>query len=330
MSFRGLKLIIRSILVAAVLVAFVGPWAGGAGAEDYPARPIHLIVPYPAGGANDIFARLIGQKLNDSLGKPVVIENRAGASTMIASGFVAKAAPDGYTLLLNNSTLGITTILYKTVPYKLDDFTFIAPVANSPIVLVVTQSSPLHSLTDLVAAAKAAPGKLNYAATGPGGATHLISEHFNRIFGVRTVEVDYRGAAPLMTDLLGGQVEFYFEPVNGSMEPITSGQLRALAVTSEVRLPAAPGVPTFKELGTPAMTATIAYGIFGPAHLPGDIVAKLNSAIGAAVRSPDVNARFVAEGDVPMTAMPAAFAAQFRANVGFWADVIKPLNLRLD
>jgi tripartite-type tricarboxylate transporter receptor subunit TctC len=317
---------LRSILIAAVLAVL----AGSARAEDYPTRPIHLIVPYPAGGANDIFARLIGQKLNDSLGKPVVIENRAGASTMIANAFVAKAAPDGYTLLLNNSTLGITTILYKKVSYRLDDFTFIAPVANSPIILVVNQSSPLRSLKDLVAAAKAAPGKLNYAATGPGGATHLISEHFNRVFGVRTVEVDYRGAAPLLTDLLGGQVDFYFEPVNGSMDPIKAGQLRALAVTSEARLAAAPDVPTFKELGTPAMTATIAYGIFGPAHLPDEIVAKLNTAIGAAVLAPDVNARFLAEGDVPKTATPAQFAAQFRANVGFWADVIKPLNLQLD
>ncbi len=312
------------------LIAGLALLAGAAAAEDYPARPIHLIVPYPAGGANDIFARLVGQKLNDSLGKPVVIENRAGASTMIASSFVAKAPADGYTLLLNNSTLGITTILYKTVPYRLDDFTFIAPVANSPIVLVVNQASPLHSVADLVAAAKAAPGKLNYAATGPGGATHLISEHFNRIFEVRTIEVDYRGAAPLLTDLLGGQVEFYFEPVNGSMEPIKGGQLRALAVTSEARLPAAPDVPTFQELGTPAMTATIAYGIFGPAHLPADIVAKLNRAIGAAVSAPDVNARLQAEGDVPVTATPAEFAAQFRANVGFWAEIIKPLNLQLD
>jgi len=304
--------------------------AGGAAAEDYPARPIRLIVPYPAGGANDIFARLIGQKLNDSLGKPVVIENRDGASTMIGSSLVAKAPADGYTLLLNNSTLGTTTVLYRKVPYHLDDFTFIAPVANSPIVLVVNQGSALRSLEDLVAAAKAAPGKLNYAATGPGGATHLITEHFNRAFDIRTIEIDYRGAAPLMTDLLGGQVEFYFEPVNGSMEPIKSGQLRALAVTSEARLAAAPDVPTFKELGYPAMTATIMYGIFGPAHLPPDVVAKLNSAIGAAVQSPDVTARLLAEGDVPVTAAPDQFAAQFRANVGFWADVIKPLNLQLD
>ncbi|MBV8535681.1 MAG: tripartite tricarboxylate transporter substrate binding protein [Alphaproteobacteria bacterium] len=315
-------------LVAAI--AGLALLAGAAAAEDYPARPIHLIVPYPAGGANDIFARLVGQKLNDSLGKPVVIENRAGASTMIASAFVAKAAPDGYTLLLNNSTLGITTILYKTVPYRLDDFTFVAPVANSPIILVVNQSSPLRSVADLVAAAKAAPGKLNYAATGPGGATHLISEHFNRAFGVRTVEVDYRGAAPLLTDLLGGQVDFYFEPVNGSMDPIKAGQLRALAVTSEARLTAAPDVPTFKELGTPAMTATIAYGIFGPAHLPADVTAKLNKAIGAAVSAPDVNARLEAEGDVPVTATPAEFSVQFRANLGFWADIIRPLKLQLD
>jgi tripartite-type tricarboxylate transporter receptor subunit TctC len=249
---------------------------------------------------------------------------------MIANSFVAKAQPDGYTLLLNNSTLGITTILYKKVSYRLDDFTFIAPVANSPIILVVNQQSPLHSVKDIVAAAKAAPGKLNYAATGPGGATHLISEHFNRVFGVRTVEVDYRGAAPLLTDLLAGQVEFYFEPVNGSMEPIKAGQLRALAVTSEARLAAAPDVPTFKELGTPAMTATIAYGIFGPAHLPADIVAKLNQAIGAAVSAPDVNARLQAEGDVPVTSTPAEFGDRFRANVGFWAEVIKPLNLQLE
>jgi tripartite-type tricarboxylate transporter receptor subunit TctC len=316
----------RLIVLAVALMLF----SGGAAAEDYPARPIRLVVPYPAGGANDIFARLIGQKLTDSLGKPVVVENRAGASTMIGSSFVAKAPPDGYTLLLNNSTLGTTTILYKTVPYRLDDFTFVAPVANSPIILVVNQASPLRSLADLVAAAKAAPGKLNYAATGPGGATHLISEHFNSTFGVRTIEVDYRGAAPLLTDLLGGQVEFYFEPVNGSMDPIRAGQLRALAVTSEARLAAAPDVPTFKELGYPAMTATIAYGIFGPAHLPAEVVAKLNRAIGAAVSAPDVNTRLVAEGDVPVTATPEQFAASYRANVGFWAGVIKPLNLSLE
>ncbi len=319
----------RLIGVLVGLLPFIGA-AGPAAAQDYPVRPIRLVVPYPAGGANDIFARLIGDKLNAALGKPVVIENRSGASTMIGSAFVAKAPPDGYTLLLNNSTLGTTTILYKKVPYKLDDFTFVAPVAGSGILLTITPKLAVGSLADLVALAKAEPGKLNYAASGPGGATHLISEHFNRMFGLRTVGIEYRGSSPLMSDLLGGQVQFYFEPVNGALDLIKSGQLHALAVTSPERLTAAPDVPTFKDLGYPAMTATLIYGIFGPAHLPPGIVARLNQAIAAAVRSPEVTARLVAEGDVPMTASPSRFAAEFRDNLAFWAGVIRPLDLDLD
>lgn len=317
-------------LIALALAACVTLAAGAAGAEDYPARPIHLIVPYPAGGANDIFARLIGQKLTDSLGKTVLVENRSGASTMIGSSLVAKAAPDGYTLLLNNSTLGTTTILYKKVPYRLDDFSFVAPVAASGIVLTLSPKMPQKSLAELVAAAKASPGKLNYAASGPGGATHLITERFNRVFGIQTVGINYRGSSPLMTELMAGQVQFYFMPVNGSMELVHNGQLRALAVTSEERLAAASEIPTFKELGYPGMTATLMYGIFGPAHLPGEILARLNRSIGAAVQSPEVKARLVAEGDVPMTASPDEFAAAYRRNLAFWADVIKPLNLELD
>lgn len=315
------------LIAAAVCLVML---AGSAVAEEYPARPIRLIVPYPAGGANDIFGRLVGQKLTDALGKPVVIDNRSGASTMIGSAFVAKAPPDGYTLLLNNSTLGTTTILYKKVPYTLDDFSFIAPVATSGILLTVGPKMPWHSVADLVAAAKASPGKLNYAASGPGGATHLISEQFNRLFELRTIGVEYRGSSPLMTDLFAGQVQFYFMPVNGSLDLVRSGQLRALALTSDERLAAAPEVPTFKDLGHPEMTATIMYGIFGPAHLPKAIVERLNRAIAEAVQSPEVKARLVSEGDVPMVASPDQFAAQFRRNVAFWGEVIKPLNLDLD
>lgn len=331
MTSRLVVPFVRQIVGAGLaLGASLAMRPGAAVAEEYPVRPIRLVVPYPAGGANDIFARLIGDKLNASLGKPVVIENRSGASTMIGSAFVAKAPPDGYTLLLNNSTLGTTTILYKKVPYNLDDFTFIAPVASSGILLTITPKLAVRSLADLIAMAKAQPGKLNYAASGPGGATHLISEHFNRMFGLRTIGIEYRGSSPLMGDLLAGQVQFYFEPVNGALDLIKSGQLHALAVTSPERLAAAPGVPTFKELGYPAMTATLIYGIFGPAHLPPAIVDRLNQAIGAAVRSPEATARLVAEGDVPMTAPPGRFATEFRDNLAFWAGVIRPLNLDLD
>jgi tripartite-type tricarboxylate transporter receptor subunit TctC len=313
------------LIVLASVLSF-----GAAHADDYPSKPIRLIVPYPSGGANDIFARLIGQKLTASLGKPVVIENRGGASTMLGGDLVAKAPPDGYTLLLNNSTLGTTTVLYKKVPYRLDDFAFIAPIAKTGILLTVNPKFPAHSLADLVAAAKASPGKLNYASSGRGGATHLITEHFNRLFDLKTTGVEYRGSSPLMTDLLAGQVQFYFYPVNGSMEQIHSGQLRALAVTSDERLTAAPDIPTFKELGYPAMGATIIYGIYGPAALPKPIVATLNRAITDAVNAADVKQRLVEEGDVPMTATPEEFAAQFRQNLAFWGGVIKPLGLELD
>ena len=312
-------------LGAAVLL-----WASPARADDYPSKPIRLVVPYPSGGANDIFARLIGQKLTASLGKPVVIDNKPGASTMLGSDFVAKAPPDGYTLLLNNSTLGSTTVLYKKVPYKLSDFAAVAPVASTGIWLTVPPQLPATSLAEFVAYAKANAAKINYASSGRGGATHLITEQFDRVFGLTVTGVEYRGSSPLMTDLLAGQVQYYFFPVNGSMEFLRNGQLRALAVTSEQRLEAAPDVATFQELGYPQLTATIIYGIWGPAALPNAILERLNRDIGAAVRADDVKARFTAEGAVPLIETPQAFAATYRQNLDFWEGVIRPLDLELD
>jgi tripartite-type tricarboxylate transporter receptor subunit TctC len=304
--------------------------AGPVFADDYPAKPIKLVVPYPSGGANDIFARLIGQKLTASLGKPVVIDNKSGASTMLGSDFVAKSPPDGYTLLLNNSTLGTTTVLYKKVPYKLADFAAVAPIASTGIWLTVTPQLPVKSVADLVAYMKANAGRVNYASSGRGGATHLISEHFERMFGLNVTGVEYRGSSPLMTDLLAGQVQLYFYPVNGSMEFLRNGQLRALAVTSEERLVAAPDIPTFQELGFPQMSATIIYGIWGPAAMPKPIVDRLNREIASAVQADDVKARFSSEGAVPIALPPDAFAAAYRRNLEFWEGVIRPLDLELD
>jgi len=283
-------------------------------ADEYPAKAIKLVVPYPSGGANDIFARLIGQKLTASLGKPVVIDNKSGASTMLGSDFVAKSPADGYTLL----------------PYKLDDFTAVAPVATTGIWLTVNPALPVKSVADLVAYVKSNQGKVNYASSGRGGATHLISEHFDKQFGIAATGVEYRGSSPLITDLLAGQVQYYFFPVNGSMEFLRSGQLRAIAVTSEKRLEAAPDIPTFQELGHPEMNATIMYGIWGPAGLPQPILERLNREIGAAVQSDEVRARFTGEGAAPMTAAPAAFQAAYRQNVDFWEGIIHALALELD
>ncbi|HEX9461859.1 MAG TPA: tripartite tricarboxylate transporter substrate binding protein [Alphaproteobacteria bacterium] len=299
-------------------------------ADDYPSKPLRLVVPYPSGGANDIFARLIAQKLTGSLGKPVVIDNKPGASTMLGSEFVAKSPPDGYTLLLNNSTLGTTTVLYKKVPYKLADFAAVAPVASTGIWLTVNPELPVRSVGDLVAYVKTNAGRVNYASTGRGGATHLISEQFDHVFGLSATGVEYRGSSPLITDLMAGQVQFYFFPVNGSMEFLRNGQLRAIAVTSERRLEAAPDVPTFTELGYPSLSATIIYGIWAPAGVPAPIIERLNRDIAAAVQADDVRARFLAEGAVPMTATPPAFTAAYRSNLSFWEGIIRPLDIELD
>jgi tripartite-type tricarboxylate transporter receptor subunit TctC len=313
------------------VAAFVAAVSGAAlAADDYPVRAIRLIVPYAAGGPNDVLARLVGQKLAISLGKPVVVDNKPGASTMLANETVAHAPPDGYTLLFNNSTLATTTVLYKRVPYRLDDFTAIAPVTSTGLVLTVPVVLPVKTLVDLVTLAKTNPGKLNYGSSGRGGATHLTSEHFNRVAGLNTVGIEYRGTATLMGDLIAGDVQFYFYPVIGSLEHINTGQIRALAVTTDQRLAAAPNIPTFKELGYPAMVATIAYGIFGPAALPKPIVERLNADITAAVKAPDVQARIAGEGGFAMTATPEQFAAFFRENLAFWSQIIQPLNLELD
>ena len=318
-------LILRALfLVVSMLVG------GAAGAADYPSNPIRLVVPYPPGGPNDLVARIVGQKLTELMGQPVIVVNRPGASTMIGAESVAKAPADGYTLLLGNTVLGTTTLLYKHVSYTLADFVPIAPIVQNSNILAVNPSVPAKSVAELVAYAKANPGKLNYGSTGPAGATNLISAYFNRLAGIDIVGIDYKGAAPVTTDLLAGTLQTYFYPVTGSFHFFTSGQLRALAVTSEARLAQLPEVPTLKESGYPTMVTDIWYGILGPAARPKPIVAALNRAITSAVAAPDVRARLTGEGGTPMQMSPEAFAGFMQANMALWADIIRPLNLQLD
>jgi len=226
--------------------------------------------------------------------------------------------------------LGTTTLLYKHVTYKLADFVPIAPIVQNSNVLAVNTSVPAKSVAELVAYARANPGKLNYGSTGPAGATNLISAYFNRLAGIDIVGIDYKGAAPVTTDLLAGTLQIYFYPVTGSFHFFTSGQLRALAVTSDQRLPQLPDVPTLKESGYPTMVTDIWYGILGPAALPKPIVAQLNQAILAAVAAPDVRDRLTAEGGTPMRMSPEEFAAFMSGNMKLWADIIQPLGLQLD
>ena len=317
--------LLRFFLLALALLG-----AGGAVAADYPASPIRLVVPYPTGGPNDLIARVVGQKLGELLGQPVIVVNRPGASTMIGAESVAKAPADGYTLLLGNTVLGTTTLLYKHVSYKLEDFVPIAPIVQNSNILALHPSVPAQSVAELVAYAKANPGKLNYGSNGPGGATNLISAYFARLAGIDIVAIDYKGVGPATTDLLAGTLQIFFFPVTGSFHFFTSGQLRALAVTSEHRLPQLPDVPTLKESGYPSMVTDLWYGILGPAALPKPIVATLNQAVTKAVASPDVRARLVGEGGTPLQMTPEQFASFMNANMALWADIIRPLDLQLD
>ena len=304
--------------------------AGAARAADYPTGPIRLIVPYPTGGPNDLIARVVGQKLTELMGQPVIVMNRPGASTIIGAEAVAKAAPDGYTLLLGNTVLGTTPLLYKHVSYKLEDFVPIAPIVQSSNVLAIHPSVPAKSVAELVAYAKANPGKLNYGSNGPGGATNLISAYFCRLAGIDIVAIDYKGVGPATADLLAGRLQLFFLPVTGSFHFFTSGQMRALAVTSEQRLAQLPDVPTLKESGYPSMVTDLWYGILGPAALPKPIVAELNQAINAALAAPDVQSRLTSEGSTIMRMNPEEFAGFMKSNMALWEDIIRPLDLQLD
>jgi tripartite-type tricarboxylate transporter receptor subunit TctC len=317
---------LRTVLLA-LCIAFA---AAGAGAADYPANPIRLVVPYPPGGPNDLIARVVGQKLTELMGQPVIIVNRPGASTMIGAEAVAKAPADGYTLLLGNTVLGTTTLLYKHVTYSLADFVPIAPIVQNSNILALHPSVPAHSVAELVAYAKANPGKLNYGSNGPGGATNLISAYFGRLAGIDIVAIDYKGVAPATTDLLAGTLQLFFFPVTGSFHFFTSGQLRALAVTSDTRLSQLPDVPTLKESGYPTMVTDIWYGILGPAALAKPLVAQLNEAITRAVAAPDVRERLTAEGGTPMRMAPEDFASFIKQNMALWEEIIRPLDLQLD
>src|SRR5438552_13835540 len=260
-------------LQRAALAALRTVCVSGASAQTYPTRPIRLVVPFPAGGTTDILAREVGQRLSMTLGQPVVIDNRPGAAGNIGADLVAKSAPDGYTLLMGTvGTHAINASLYAKMPYDhVKDFAPIILVAGVPNVLVVNPSLPVNSVQELIAYAKANPGKLNFASSGPGTSIHLSGELFKVMAGVQMTHVPYKGSAPALQDLLGGQVQLMFDNLPPSLPHIKAGKLRALAVTSVARSPALPDVPTIAESGLPGFEASSWFGILVPAGTPSAI-----------------------------------------------------------
>ncbi|WP_342130004.1 Bug family tripartite tricarboxylate transporter substrate binding protein [Hydrogenophaga sp. OTU3427] len=304
--------------------------SGLATAQSWPARPIRLVVPFTPGGSSDLLGRAIGQKLSESLGQPVVIDNVPGAGGSLGADRVAKAAPDGHTLLMGHiGTHAVNPLIVPNLSYDpVKHFAPVAWVANVPNVLVVHPSVPARNLKELVALARARPGQLNYGTGGNGSAAHLATEYLKLRTQTFIVHVPYRGAAPAITDLVAGQTQLIFTGAPALTPFVKSGQLRALAVSSSKRLEALPDVPTVAESGYPGFEADQWYGVLAPAGTPPDIVRKLNSHINQALATPELRQRLQSEGAVAMPATPEAFGSLIARELDRWRPVVKAGNIR--
>lgn len=297
----------------------------------FPDKPIHIVVPYAPGGYTDIVARLMATKMSERLGQPVIVDNKAGASTIVGADYVAKSPADGYTLVMAvTTTLSTNQFMFKKLPYKPSDFTPVALAGLTPFILVAHPSVPANNVRELVTLAKAKPGTLNVATLGVGASTQLVLEMFKSAAGVDVKDIPYKGSGPASTDLLAGHVQLYFDGITTSMPRVRAGQLKALGVTSETRSPAAPSVPTFAELGLPKMVAYAWYGLLAPAGTPPAIVDKLNKAANEALQMPDVRAQVDENGGTAPFLSPQQFGELIESHTRVWEKIIKPLNIQLD
>ena len=321
----------RVVLTAAAAIA-IALHLAHAGAQPYPARPIKMIVPFPPGGPVDVTARILAQHLPRTLGQTVVVENRAGAAGSLGAKAVASAEPDGYTLLCGNiSTLVVLPAVTSNRDYDPGKvFVPVAKISQNYEVLVVHPTFPARSVAQLVAHAKANPGKLNFGSAGHGNATHLAAELFKLRTGVDIVHIPYKGAADALTGVMGGQVHMFFGDIAGILPLVREGALRALAVSSERRNALLPDLPTMMESGVPDYVVLTYIGVVAPAATPADIVATLNSAINASLMSPEVAAAFAKLGAEVRPAPPQEFAAFLAAETRKWEQVAKTANIRVE
>ena len=302
----------------------------GVAAQPYPSKPVRIIVPYTPGGSNDVLARLVAKHMQEALKQPFVVENKPGASGQIGAEAGAKAPADGYTLLVApNDVMTVTPNLFPNGPYDpVNDFEPIGTLGSVPIVLVVNAASPYKSVDDLIAAARAKPGALSYASSGSGGPQHMSAELFGLMTGVKMVHVPYKGNAPALTDVLGGQIDVLFSPINSALPHIRSGKLRALAMASDKRVAALPEVPTLTEAGVAGYKSEIWIGLFAPARTPRDIVDRLSAEITRMQAQPDVKEQLAAQGIEPMLTPPAQVSTMIRSDLARWQKVIRDTGVK--
>jgi tripartite-type tricarboxylate transporter receptor subunit TctC len=311
----------------AAVAAIVFATTAAANAQGYPNKPIRLLVPFVAGGAVDTLARLIGSKLSEQMGQPVVVENRAGAGGNLAPDALSKAAPDGYTILLTTNGLAISPSLYRTLPFDArKDFIAVTQVVASQLVIVATPKLPANSITELVALAKAKPGALNYGSTGIGNPLHLTMEMLKSATGISIQAVPYRGDAPLNAALIAGEVQVAVVPMSTVLSHVESGNIKALAIGGAKRSPALPNVPTIAET-IPGFESTSWQGLFVPAGTPRDVVMTIQRETAKALKLPDVMARLKTGGNEGVGSTPEEFDARFRADIVKFAKIIKDANI---
>ena len=302
-----------------------------AAAQTYPTKPVRIVVPFAAGGPADVYARFMAQRLQEALGQSFVVDNRPGAGSVIGTDAAAKAAPDGYTLLLMSNAHTVNESLIPNKPFQLmRDFVAIAPINYSDLVLVANPAVPAASLKELIEQAKARPGKLNYASSGPGTPYHMAGELFKSMAGVYLVHIPYRGSSGARTDVLGGQVDVMFDAVTTMAEQVKSGRVKALATTGKTRSDVLPDVPTMNEAGVPGYEATLWLGLMAPRGTPKPVVDKLNETITKIVGQPDVKQTWAKQGAVAMVMSPEVFDKYARDDITKWARVIKTANIKVD
>ncbi len=296
-------------------------------APAYPARPITLVIPYSPGGPTDAVARALADTLRSRLGQPVLVENKPGAGTAIANEFVARASPDGYTLLLAGSSLTMAAAMKKVNYNPVRDYAPVSMVLSLEMFLAVRSDVPARNLAELISWLKANPGKASYGSVGSGSVTHLQMELFKSLTGTDVVHIPYKGTAPAMTDLIGGRIQMMFDSITTSGPYLKTGALRALAITLPKRSPSLPDIPTFAEAGLPAFDAVAWTGILAPAGTPADVVARLNRELTAALNDPTVLTRLNTMGGIPTASSPAEFAAKLKSETEKWTALVKERHL---
>ncbi len=302
--------------------------AGPAGAQSFPAKPVRLLSGFPAGGANDYHARVLAQKLTEFLGQTVIVENRGGAGGTIAADAIAKSAPDGYNLLMGFGSLAVAPSVYAKLPFDvLKDFTAVSLACRIQNVLVVPVALPAKTVKELIALAKAHPGKMNYASSGTGATPHLSAEMFKTLAKVDIAHIPYKGDTPAFVDLLAGQVDMMITVVQSTLVHIEADKLRPLAVTGNHRTASLPQVPTMQEAGLPGYELTSWFGVMGPANLPREVLDRLNGAVVKAIAQKDLQDKFAAGGSEPESSTPEQFAQLIRDDVAKFARIVKSAGI---